>query len=232
MPAKRYFRTLAPFWDRYDSAFAAVLLGMIALGYATFVNTISLSGVLVAWDDFVRNSGLLALLTAWTAIIGLYRLRHRPEKTRPSVREDFDELEQEDGADFGLRNFGPGPALYVQAVATVEEEQDQEEVTRLRVHEPPLHLREGDFASLAFHADEDWVSQMSDKYDIDRSDEERSEQENQPTVNLYYSYVSESGARTPTNVSPDRDDADLLDQLKDTETCPRCIELSQVVKKC
>lgn len=87
MPFRRYFRDVAPFWDRYDSAFAAVLTGIILVGYGTYVA--SEPGPLSVGTEFIRGSGLIALLTAWTAIIALYRLRHRPDKTRPAVREDF-----------------------------------------------------------------------------------------------------------------------------------------------
>ena len=131
MPLRQNFRNVAPFWDKYDTVFAAVLFGIITIGYATFVKTISWPGLLTAWTDFIENSGLLALLTAWAAIIGLYRLRHRIDKPRPSVREDFRNHHEEGATDFGLRNFGPGPALYVQAVVTVEQKEEVEEVACL-----------------------------------------------------------------------------------------------------
>lgn len=81
MLVRQYLRDVAPFWDKYDSVFAGVLGGIILIGYATFVETISPSGLVTAWADFIESSGLLALLTAWTAIIGLYRFRHRQDKT-------------------------------------------------------------------------------------------------------------------------------------------------------
>lgn len=232
MPIRRYLRNVAPFWDKYDTRFGLVLCSIIILGYATFVETITWSGLFVALSDFFENSGLLALLTAWTAMIGLYRLRHRPDKARPSVREDFKTIDGEGGADFGLRNFGPGPALYIQAVATVEHEQEQVEVTRFQVHDSPIHLREGEFASLVLDADDNWVSKMAEKYEIGQSEGNDGEQENPPKVNLYYSYVSQSGARTPTDVSSKRDDSDILDKIKDPDADARCIEFSRVVDAC
>lgn len=232
----RCFRNVAPFWDKYDSVFAGVLGGIIIVGYATFVEVISPSGLVTAWTDFIENSGLLALLTAWTAIIGLYRLRHRPDKTRPSVREDFKNLDGEGATDFGLRNFGPGPALYVQAVATVEQEQEGtvvDEVTRFQVHESPIHLREGDFASLVLDVEGDWVSEMAEKYEIGPpEDDTDGEQENSPMFNLYYSYVSRSGVRTPTEISSERDDTDVLDKIKSPNVEGRRIELSRIVSAC
>jgi hypothetical protein len=233
MPIGRYFRKVAPFWDKYDTVFTAVLSGIIILGYATFVEQISLSGLFAAWAPFIENSGILVLLTAWTAIIGLYRLRHRPDKTRAAVHEDFRSLDQEGAIDFGLRNFGPGPALYLQALITVEQEQEQVEVARFQVHDPPIHLREGDFASLVSATEDDWVSEMAQKYKIGQSKEKGDRnQGTPPRVNLYYSYVSQSGARTPTDITSERDDTDLLDRIKDPDVDARRIELSRIVETC
>lgn len=234
MTIRRYLRDGAPFWDKYDSIFALVLLGIIIVGYATFVETPSPSGLVTAWINFIENSGLLALVTAWTAIIGFYRLRHRQEKTRPSVREDFNNLNGEDTTDFGLRNFGPGPALYVQAVATVEQEQEEPvEVTRFQVHDSPIHLREGEFASLVLDEEDDWVSKMAEKHEISTSGGDADgERENPAKVNLYYSYVSQSGSRTPIDISFERGDTDVLDKIKDPDGDARHIELSRVVNEC
>ena len=233
MPIRQYLQDVAPFWDKYDSAFAGVLSGLIILGYATFVQTISPLGLVTAWADFIENSGLLALLTAWTAIIGLYRLRHRPDKTRPTVREDFKNCDEEGATDFGLRNFGPGPALYVQAVATVEQGEDIDEVAYFPVHEYPIHLREGEFASLLRDAEENWLAEMAEKYEIGQTEAvNKEEQENPPMVNLYFSYVSQSGAREPTHVSTKRDDEDILDKIKDPNAEARHIELLRVNDAC
>lgn len=238
MVIRRYLREVAPFWDRYDSVFALVLGWIVLVGYATFIETISPSGVVTAWTEFIETSGLLALLTTWTAIIALYRLRHRPDKTRPAVREDFEHCEEEDATDFGLRNFGPGSALYVQAIATIEQGQDRrektvEEVERFAPHDHPLHLREGDFASLVLNAERDRLNEMAEKYEIGQVEPDNEEkQENPPMINLYFSYVSQSGAREPTDISTQRDDDNMLDKIKNPDTEARRIELSRVVDAC
>lgn len=232
-PIRRHFREVAPFCDKYDLGFAGILGVIVILGYATYMETPSLSGLVNTWPDFIGNSGLLALLTAWTAIIGLYRLRHRPDKNRPSVREDFNNLDGEGPTDFGLRNFGPESALYVQAVATVEQKQEgteEEEVARFQVHDSPIHLREGDFASLVLDVEEDWVSEMTEKYDTSQPEGDYDcERNTWPKVNFYFSYVSQSGARTPIGISTDRPDDDILDKLKDDYDETRRIELWRVV---
>lgn len=231
MPIRRYFRDVAPYWDRYDSAFASVLAGIILLGYGTYV--VSSSGPLNAGTEFLKNSGLIALLTAWTAIIALYRLRHRPDKTRPAVREDFKNRDGGDSTDFGLRNFGPGPALYIQAVATVEKDQEQEEVVKIQAHDRPIHLKEGDFVSLVHDSEDDWVSNMAEKYEISPSGGRKGDRvEPEPMVNLYFSYVSKSGARTPTDVRSDRDDTDVLDEITNPTDEPRQIELTRLANAC
>lgn len=227
------WRKVAPWWDKFDSIFAGILGLFLLFGYFTFVESITHSGVRAAWPRFVRNSGLLALLTTWTAIIALYRLRHRPDKTRPAIREDFKSHGDKGSTDFGLRNFGPGPALYVQAKATVEKQESNEVATRFKVHDQPIHLREGEFASLVRDVDDDWLSEMADKYAIDHSEpDNEAGLENPPRIHLYFSYVSKSGAREPTRISTERDDDDLLTELKIPDADARQIELRRVVNAC
>jgi hypothetical protein len=231
---KWHFRDVAPLWDSYDTAFTTVLLVLITIGYVTFVETISLTGLFAAWTNFIENSGLLALLAAWTAVIGLYRLRHRPGKVRPSVREDFKNPNGKETTEFGLRNFGPGPALYIQVVATIEQnhEPDQVEVARVEPHDPPIHLREDDFVSLLPDTEDGWVNEVAEEYNLSQSEGDDGEQQPPPRINLYYAYVSQSGTRTPNHISSKRDDSDVLDEIKNPETDARRIELSRVVNAC
>lgn len=231
---KRHFRDVAPLWDSYDTAFTAVLFILVIIGYGTFVETISLIGLLAAWTDFIENSGLLALLAAWTAMVGLYRLRHRPDKVRPSVREDFSNFDGQGKTDFGLRNFGPGPALYIQAVATIEQrdEPDQTELARIEPHDSPIHLREDDFVSLVPDTEDGWVNEMAEEYNLSQFQSNDDEQRHPPRINLYYTYVSQSGARTPNHISTKRDDTDVLDEINDPEADARRIELSRVINAC
>lgn len=225
-------QNIAPFWDKFDTGFFAVLAVLNLIGYLSFVETISGPGLLNASFDFMKNSGLLALLTSSTAIIALYRLRHNPDKSRPSVREDFNNLDEDGISDFGLRNFGPGPALYLQAVATIEYEELEDEVARFQVHDPPTHLREGEFASLLHDTERDWLSEVAEKYNTGQSHDKDGEHQNSPMVNIYFTYVSSSGARTPTDVNSDREDSNLLDDIKEDDSGTRHIELSKVIDVC
>lgn len=228
------FRDVAPLWDRYDWIFVGILFVPLITTYIIFVKTLPGIRPFAAWIDFIENSGLLALLAASTAMIGLYRLRHRPGKVRPSVREDFNNLDGEGATDFGLRNFGPGPALYIQAVATIEQhdEPDQIELARIEPHDSPIHLREDDFVSLVPDTADDWASKMAEEYKLSHSEGDANEQRHPPRINLYYTYVSQSGARTPNHISSKRDDSDVLDEINNPETDARRIELSRVVNTC
>lgn len=51
-------------------------------------------------------------------------------------------------------------------------------------------------------------------------------------VNLYYSYVSHSGAREPVTASSKREDENILDRLKDPDSDARRIELWRLEQEC
>ena len=232
-------REFAPWWDKFDTAFSVAIGAILLGGYATFVDGISCTGLGTAFQQFIKQSGLLAFLTAFTAIIALYRLRHRPNMTRPAVREDFEEYDGEGPTDFGLRNYGPGPALYLQAaVEVVDDESDDDDdsdfdpVTCLEVHEHPIHLQEGEFASLVLKRDDCWVKEAVEEFGIQPPEEgENGERRESLKVNLHYTYVTQSGAREPTDVTTERDDTHLLEstELTDRDDKPRRIELWRVI---
>lgn len=233
-------REFAPWWDKFDTGFAVVISVILLGGYATFVDAISCTGLWTAFQQFIKQSGLLALLTAFTAIIALYRLRHRPNMTRPAVREDFENYDGEEPTDFGLRNYGPGPALYLQAaVEIVDDESDDDDdrdfdpVTCLEVHEHPIHLQEGEFASLVLERDDCWVKEAVEEFGLQQSEKDENGERNESLkVNLHYTYVSQSGAREPTDVTTERDDTHQLGstELTDRDDKPRRIELWRVIE--
>ncbi len=246
MTPRSWLRRVAPWWDKFDTIFTVILLGVVTVGYGSFVLSRpepGLAKLLPAFAEFLKNSGILALLTAWTAIIALYRLRHRPNKIRPTVREDFDERDGE--TDFGLRNYGPGPALYIQALVTVGVKDGTEKVAHFQVHDRPLHLSEGEFMSLARDAEWGWVEEMAKEYKIGESGDGNEEESRQsPMVNLHFSYVSRSGAREPTHMSTEGDNEDVFEISNRGDTGegssksvqksskPRHIELRRVVEEC
>ncbi|MXR22144.1 hypothetical protein [Halobacterium bonnevillei] len=220
-------REIAPHLDKYDLGFGASLLLVLVAAFAPFIQGLSLPGIVAAWSGFVESSGTIALISAWTAFIALYRLRHRPNKTRPAVREDFEREEGEEKFDFGLRNYGPGPALYFQAVATVEKGGSVETVSRFVPHDEPIHLNDGEFISLVDGMGEEGLIEIQEKYGNATGDED-----SPAMLKLYYSYVSQSGVREPTDVFANRDDDNILSELKQTDNGVRRIELSRLVDNC
>lgn len=200
--------------------FGALLSVILLLGFASSLESLNIQTLPSAWAAFIDHSGIIALITALTAFIALYRLRHWPDKKRPAVREDYGEKGDTESFDFGLRNYGPGPALYLQAVVTVEKEDTMDTVYRFTPHDTPIHLEEGEFASLLQEAEEDWLEDMLNKYGS-----EQARDGNPARVNLYYSYVSQTGAREPTYVSASREDENILTQIKQPDSEARHIEL-------
>lgn len=221
----------APYHDNYDIIIGVVLLLGPLASFVILLASSEITGFVELWGTFIENSGPITLVTAFTAFIALYRLRHRRDRIRPAVREDIENGETEGKADFGLRNFGPGPALYLQVLATVECGDEVDSVACSPVHAHPIHLPEGGFASLVQDAESNWLEEMAEKYDTDLTESNRDE-EHPPMVNLYYSYVSQTGAREPTYVSTKRDDEDILNDLKNMGADVRHVELSRVLEEC
>ncbi len=237
MGIKRPFRKWAPFWDRYDSRLALVLIVFLLTGIVSTQESICRAGYCLPVPDFLSLRGVTAAFTAFAVMLAAYRHRHQQDKVRPSVREDFDNLDDAGTPDFGLRNFGPGPALYVQAVATLEREDEEgfieERLTGHQIHDTPIHLREGEFLSLLNEVDENWLADMRAEYEICEYSGS-CDAEDPLYVNLYYTYVSQSGAREPPHITDDREDENLLNDgdLKDSDSQARRIELCRIDEHC
>jgi hypothetical protein len=210
-------RNAAPFLDEYDVAFGVVLVTILLLGAG----------------EYIGQGTVLSLITAITAFIALYRLRHQPDKDRPTVREDFEKSETSPDLDFGFRNFGPGPAFNLQIVAAIEQENDDgEQAMSKRIwenepHEQPVHLEEGDFWSFISDTEENWLSDAIREYTP--AEEESG---NPLMVKFYYTYTTHSGARVPTDLQTDRDDEEILDKIYDPSSPANRIELWRLAKKC
>lgn len=76
------------------------------------------------------------------------------------------------------------------------------------------------------------VPASTEKFKISTEGDADADRENPPRVNLYYSYVSQSGSRTPIDIPSERDDSDVLDKIKYSDTDARRIELRRVVSEC
>lgn len=207
---RRLAYEIAPNHDKYD------LVGGVFL--------VLFSGVAI-WVSMIRedvtSTHVVAAIATITAFVAIYQLRHPVTETqhlRPAVRQGFHELEEQNQTDFGLRNYGPGPALYLQVVTEVNGGRRN----KIKPHNRPVHLSEGEFVGL-IHDD-----RVSDKLKETAANEDVGEAE------LYYSYVSVKGEREPTNLSiEDEGDADcLFREITGDDQEPRTMKLSLIRDEC
>lgn len=207
---RRLTHEVAPNHDKYD------LWGGVIL--------VIFSGIAILFSmtrEDVTPTHVVAAIATITAFVAIYQLRHRESETqhlRPTVRQVFHELEGQSLVDFGLRNYGPGPALYLQVVTEVNGDRRNE----IKPHNRPVHLAEGEFVGLMHN------SHVSDKLKKMAANGDVGE------VELYYSYVSVRGEREPTNLSiEDEGDADcLFREITADDQDPRTMELSVIRDEC
>lgn len=176
-------------------------------------------------NELFNGSAAVALVTAFTVFVAIYRLRRPNETERPAVRLSFENVEDEECIDFGLRNYGPGAALYLQIEATTDSGQT---IFKFEPRDYPLHLQEGDF--LGFIHDDRWS--CTSLLDLPNADED--EIPKNEMVYFYYSYVSTTGVRTPEsyNSVQERPDKSILEKLKKGSEKPRQMELRRIWRRC
>jgi hypothetical protein len=141
------------------------------------------------------------------------------------VRQTFFTNKEGTHTDFGLRNYGPGAALYLQVIVTDE---NGKVICSIKPRERPLHLPEG--GSLGFVYDERLSGNNSRRY-LDESDEKFDQGD---MIYLHYSYISDMGIREPRilNGKFKRPDECKLKKLKDLDGHPRRMELSTIQDEC
>lgn len=176
-------------------------------------------------NELFNGSAAVALVTAFTAFVAIYRLRRPDETERPAIRLSFEDIEDEEYMDFGLRNYGPGAALYLQIEATTDSGQT---IFKFEPRDYPVHLEEGDFLGLIY--DNRWsCTSLLDLPNIEGDGMPKNEK-----VYIYYSYVSTTGARTPEayNNVQERPDKPILEKLKRESEKPRQMELRRIWRRC
>jgi hypothetical protein len=188
--------------DRYDYAL------LVAFG-ATILGAWIIDRMDGTFPVATYAVAFIGALTAWRAI---YKMRHPDRPAPPDVRQDFELSEPSKVRDFGFRNFGPGPAIYIQFVARV----DGEERVTLGPLERPIHLPEGEFVGI--------VDDRRVTGDLFK------ENENQGEVELYCAYGSVEGIRGPRNldVPDDAPEKYLLDDLTELHPQPQHMRIERI----
>lgn len=181
------------FFDVYNTIFAVASLVVI--------------GLTLVFDAPLAVA--VAIFTAVYAFIAFNRMRGSESiwMKSPTVRREFQSETDSENYNFGLRNFGPGPALYFRVHATVEPDGPD-----LTIHEsdPPLHLEEGEFLSLL----------RGELAELRDEDSELYEQDDAERVELYYTFESTSGRQTPPGLKNPREMSvkELVDKADDPRT--------------
>ncbi|QIO23859.1 hypothetical protein [Haloarcula sp. JP-L23] len=190
-----WLNDFAPQRDGADWGIATFLLAIVALGVMDF-----------SWPPVtgVSASDSLAILTACTVFYGQYRLRHPDKATRPAVRPEYGAAHSDDLDGYGLKNFGPGPALYLQIKVSIDG--DGRDYKLLRPKERPTHLTEGKYVSLT---DPNSRGNERSLASLVRGKDDDAE------IRFHYTYLSQSGVREPLQAKQvaKGDSDDILDEF-------------------
>lgn len=197
-----------PFIDEFDAIVGAVLAGITALAW---------------YFDWLSVSVVVAIATAAGVFIAIYRRRHG-EKITPAVRPAYFTEPGDGTADFGLKNFGPGPALYLQLEV---EKSNGETLFTLKPRQRPLHLQEED--TLGFLHD-DFATDNRFQKELKSSDKIEEDE----MVYLHFSYFSDRGVREPIQLNgiAETQDECIFEELRDLDNTPRRMELTEIKSEC
>lgn len=195
---------LAPYRDRWDYFFG---LGLLTILILTFLQPIS--------DTFA-----VGVITAGTVFLAQYRLRHPDKEDIPIVRPAFQTSDDTESDEFGLKNYGPGPALYLQVRVVILG------IGRVELEplDRPIHLEEDEFLKFTQNSFLDGPDLLDLVEKACKDDQ----------VEFYYSYVSQSGIREPLpfNNRPSRDDEVILSKLEAESDEPRRMDIKRVRQHC
>lgn len=205
---KQLWRTLLSLWRFLDGPnWLFILFAIIVFTYV-FIE-----------EYWSPTTMVVAIFTALYAFIASNQMRQETRTHTANVRKSYNTDPKTEELDFGLENFGPGPALYLRVYSTVVEKMDEgekeivEKKVILEEDDPPLSLEEGEFLSVM---DDDFPT-LHPEYD-DRE------------LKLYYSYVSRSSTETPEHQHEPRKKShkDLAEDPSD----PRSIKLEKLREHC
>lgn len=180
--------------------------------------SVPLFGYVFLKGSWSATALIVAIFTAVYAFVVQNQMRESSITNTPTVRKDYDANSDQE-CDFGLRNFGPGPALYLRIYVRVVQEgsEGNESVVAdkvvLREAEKPIHLREGGFISLI---DENFPSLKPDNDHL--------------KMKIYYSFTDGNGNGVPPNLNNHRE-IPFKEMARSTPD-PRSISLETLRKQC
>lgn len=194
------------FFDFWNTVFVLASLLVLAI---IFILQLSISTTELSYLPIA-----VAVFTAIYALISFNRMRDGgPASSQfPTIRRDYRTGEESGVYDFGLRNFGPGPALYLRVYAKIVPDGPD---LLIPESESPLHLEEGEFMSLLRRDFAELCNKESDLYEHPDSKE----------IELYYTWESK-GTQCPPELDNPREME--KDELEDAADNPRTEKLENL----
>lgn len=199
---------LRGFFDQWDAVILLILA--IIIGLFFLPSTVSIGGFSLSLPQYSFSP--IVALTALSVFFGSKIVRNGGSSNSEiqTVRRYFD------SGDFGLKNYGPGPALDLRVHATIEPEGPEHTIEQ---SDELLHLEEGEFLSVL----------KGDLAELRNPDSELFEREDATRIELYYTWESPSGRQRPTSLTNPREMT--VDELVREAKDPRSEELDILQKK-
>ncbi|WP_254536733.1 hypothetical protein [Halomarina litorea] len=192
------FEDIYGFFDIYNQIFVVFSAAVVAL--------------VVVYN--VSISTAVAVFTALYALIAFNQMRNGGpvQTTGLAVRPAYDSNDAAE-CDFGLKNLGEGPALYLRAYVRIEDEAEY----LLKKMDRPIHLDEEEFVSLT---EGDFSNESLD--DISAEDDAKLE--------FYYTFTSPSGIQYPRGKTKPLEMSPK--ELVEATDEPRSLRLGDVRENC
>lgn len=192
-------------------------VGVVVIGIVAF-----------AIGGFTPQSVLVAV-TALYAYIAFNQMREtrwnrQPESiltVRPHFRRDGDA----ETYDFGLMNFGDSPALNLRLKAILRNGTDNVGTLTVSARDRHLHLEEDQFLSLIAE-----TSEQQSFGDLTDADDPVFENYEQKSIELYYTFESNSGVQYPRGWNAPAE-MEMDEVVKKSESS-RTVELAEIHEKC
>lgn len=202
------------FFDRWN------ILGAIVIGIIIIAS--------LASGGFNPQNALV-LITAMYAFVTFNQMREskfNPRPARPlAVRPYFRERDDRNGCDFGLKNFGEGPALNLRLKAVLLEGGKKVDSVTVSAKDRHFHLDEGGFLSL-----NEGTRNHQSLGDLNDAEDAIFENHEQKSIELYYTFESNDGTQYPLNWNSPAEMT--MAEVENKSESPRTVELTEILEKC